>query len=344
MKFKQHRISRLNESVCKSLGITDDKKVDVVGTLNPTEVGAVNSEIELKEKQEEVFETQEKTTKEFIEENHDRDTKVVKDDGLKKMKLSESLFEDCEEDVDTSEIFNEEFTYDEPTNFGKGHTAPLVADYTSDITQLVKMLSDGDKDFALPSLKRIVARIIDNEKQVHNFNKYWTERYEAAIPFIDNQLSIIPQDVYNDIVKNLGLEESVVTEATAVAEPETKKRTRAPNEVKEKGNFSSEDLWLAVYDELSAEVDNEGEGKEVNKQLKARRGERYEKVLPIGDSDIVVYATKPEEFEFAKKVAEYYEVTYDEPKLDKNKATNDYYKYSMRIHIPMEDLYDWDND
>lgn len=312
MKFKQYRTSRLNESVCKSLGITDDKKVDVVGTLNPTEVEAVNSEIELKEKQEEVFETQEKTTEEFIEENHDRDTKVVKDDGLKKMKLSEALFDDFDEKEEVVEELEEE---DED---GWGDTIETALEEFFDLT----------------------------EKVAYEVRHCRRGTYAIRGDKVEDLVSVLSNlsDELTDAIDTISSEADSINEATAVAEPETKKRTRAPNEVKEKGNFSSEDLWLAVYDELSAEVDNEGEGKEVNKQLKARRGERYEKVLPIGDSDIVVYATKPEEFDFAKKVAEYYEVTYDEPKLDKNKATNDYYKYSMRIHIPMEDLYDWDND
>lgn len=311
MKFKQHKISRLNESVCKSLGLTDDKKVDVVGTLNPTEVEAVNSEIELKKKQEEIFETQKKTTDEFIDENHDRDTEVVKDGGLKKMKLSESLFDDFDEEEVVEEL-------DEEDEDGWGETVENALEEFFDLTEKLA--------YEIRHCKRGTYALRGNkvEDLISMLNNI-SEELTDAIDTIENQTDSI-------------------NEATAVAEPETKKRTRAPNEIKEKGNFSSEDLWLAVYDELSAEVDNEGEGKEVNKQLKARRGERYEKVLPIGDSDIVVYATKPEEFEFAKKVAEYYEVTYDEPKLDRNKATNDYYKYSMRIHIPVDDLYDWDNN
>lgn len=311
MKFKQYRTSRLNESVCKSLGVTDDKKVDVIGTLNLTEVEAVNSEIELKKKQEEIFKTQQKTTDEFIDENHERDTKVVKDDGLKKMKLSESLFEDFDEEEVVEEL-------EEEDEDGWGETIETALEGFFDLTEKLA--------YEVRHCKRGTYAIRGDK----------VEDLLSALDKISDELT--------DAIDTISNQEDSINEATAVAEPETKKRTRSPNEVKEKGNFSSEDLWLTVYDELSAEVDNEGEGKEVNKQLKARRGERYEKVLPIGDSDIVVYATKPEEFEFAKKVADYYGVTFDEPKLDTNKATNDYYKYSMRIHIPMEDLYDWENN
>ena len=96
---------------------------------------------------------------------------------------------------------------------------------------------------------------------------------------------------------------------------------------------------LAVYDELSATTDNEGAGQQVDKQIKARRGERYEHVYPHGDNDIIIYATKPEEFDFARRVCDHYGVSCDEPKADKNKTTNGFYKYSMIIHIPEDGLY-----
>ena len=146
-------------------------------------------------------------------------------------------------------------------------------------------------------------------------------------------------------LKKMHLSESLfedyIDEATAVAEPPVKKRTRGENEKKWIGDYSSEDLWLAVYDELSAEIDNEGKGQQVDKQIKARKGERYEHVYPDANSnDIIVYGTDLDKFEFAKRVADHYGVEYDEPKEDKNSRTNDYYKYSMRIRIPEDGLYD----
>ena len=141
-------------------------------------------------------------------------------------------------------------------------------------------------------------------------------------------------------MKKMHLSEALFEDAT-VEEP-VKKRPRAENEKKWIGDYSSEDLWLAVYDELSATTDNEGKGQQVDKQIKARRGERYEHVYPHGDSDIIIYATKPEEFEFAKKVANHYGVVAEEPKEDTNKLTNGFYKYSMIIRIPEEGLYSED--
>ena len=133
--------------------------------------------------------------------------------------------------------------------------------------------------------------------------------------------------------------DEVLNEAP-VATEEPKTRTRGENEVKYQRDYSSEDLWLAVYDELSSEVDNEGSGQQVDKQIKAKRGERYENVYPHGDSDIIIYATKPEEFEFAKKVADHYGVTCREPREDTNPATNGHYKWSMVIEIPEDELFD----
>lgn len=132
--------------------------------------------------------------------------------------------------------------------------------------------------------------------------------------------------------------DDTLNEAPVATEP--KKRARAENEVKYQRDYSSEDLWLAVYDELSSDLDNEGAGQQVDKQIKAKRGERYENVYPHGDSDIIIYATDPSEFEFAKKVAQHYGVTCREPVEDTNPSTNGHYKWSMVIEIPEDELFD----
>ncbi len=92
-------------------------------------------------------------------------------------------------------------------------------------------------------------------------------------------------------------------------------------------------LWIRVYDELSAEVDDE-KSPDVTKQIKARRGERYREVYPgPSDYDITVYGTKPEDFEFARKVADHYGVDIGEPKKSINKAASGYYTYTITLHI-----------
>jgi len=119
-------------------------------------------------------------------------------------------------------------------------------------------------------------------------------------------------------------------------EAPTKKRTRGANEERWGIDYSDTDLWLQIYDELDASLENEGTGQQVNRFLKPKKGERYQYIYPHGDNDIIVGAMKPEDFAYAKKVADYYGVTYDEPKEDKNPRTNQYYKWTMVIHIPKE--------
>lgn len=322
MKFKQYKISKLNESVIKALG-TEEQKAKYVATLNPTEAQAVNSEVERNNRTKEEFSEQEKNVEEFIKMNHDTEKKPLKDANLKKMKLSESLFEDAELE-ETDKISMDRTVYEKNE-------------------ELEETDEDGWGDTIENALEDFFGL---TEKVAYEIRHCRRGTYAVRGDKVEDLVSVLNNisDELTDAIDTISGQAEIINEAASEEKKIDGRQNRAPNEKKEKGNYSSEDLWLAVYDELSAEVDNEGEGKEVNKQLKAKRGERYEKVLPIGDSDIVVYATEPEKFEFAKKVANHYGVTFDEPKLDQNKSTNEYYKYSMRIHIPADDLYDWDNN
>ena len=91
--------------------------------------------------------------------------------------------------------------------------------------------------------------------------------------------------------------------------------------------YSSDDLWLQVYDDLSSEVDNEGKGKEVDKQVKIPRGKRFSgPYAGPGDYDLTVYGKTMEDLQWAKKVAGDYGVDI-EIKKDNNRDTNSYYPY-----------------
>lgn len=108
----------------------------------------------------------------------------------------------------------------------------------------------------------------------------------------------------------------------------TKKRTRSANTKKEDKLFSSDDLWLKVYDDLSSEVDNEGPNGEVNKEVKIPRGKRF--IGPYagpGDYDLTVYGKTMDDLKWAKKVADHYGVNI-ETKKDTNRRTNIYYPYT----------------
>lgn len=371
-------MNAMNEALLKR-PLDGKEEVDVVATVPLAYADAVEQHIKTEKKMEDDFKEPKKNVEDFLKVNHDKDQKPKGTPELKKMKLTEAT------------------DFGDPMEFGRGPCVPLVYDMTSDITQLVKMLSEGDeyRDYGITTLKRLVPRLMDNKQSIENFNEYWAARYSAAIDYIDKQIALIPEDVLNEILGiktedinstvdvdipddddvegikefldfnvpvtasvqangnnvpflngtsktedvdpdffQLDADDTLTESPVAVAEPETKKRVRSPNEEKDPWDYSSEDVWYAVYDELSASVDNEGKGQQVDKQIKAKRGERYEHVYPHGEKDIIVYAKDPEEFEFAKKVAKHYGVTCEEPKRDENRNSNGFYKYSMVINMP----------
>lgn len=209
-------MNRLNEELLRVPNMeTDDK---IVTAVNPDYSDAVNEHKKIEDKLKDDFKEQEKEKEAFIKDTERREIKFSAPKQIKQMKLAESLFEDYSEAPDTYiEPLDEAFSYDEPTNMGKGYTAPLVDDYTSDITQLVKIIDEGDKHFAKPALKRIVKRLFDNKQSVENFNAYWEERYPASIGSIDRQLELIGPMLLKELLSD-SVEESM-NEATAVAEP-----------------------------------------------------------------------------------------------------------------------------
>lgn len=350
MKMKKFQPCALNEALMQSASTAaDNRDGEIMAATDPTYTDAMNQSRKTDKELSHRFEEMNKEAEKFVETNHEREVKVKTTPEMKKAHLSEALFEDFEtpvvhdeeivdEKTETStQTLTEATDFGDPTELGRAACSPLVPDFTSSIRDYVQHM--GEPGVTLNGLNGFVRSLFDSKETVERFNAYWTERYPLLIQNIDDQVAMIPQDMLRQV---LALKEDLVEAPVDTEEEPAKKRTRAGNEKKWIGDYSSEDLWLAVYDELSAEVDNEGSGQQVDKQIKARRGERYEKVFPHGDSDIIIYATKPEEFEFARKVAEYYGVVAEEPKEDKNKNTNGLYKYSMVIRIPEDELYSED--
>lgn len=110
-------------------------------------------------------------------------------------------------------------------------------------------------------------------------------------------------------------------------EQEKKKRVRSANVKKKDKLYSEDDVFVQVYDDLSSEVENEGRGKEVNKQVDVPRGKRY--IGPYvgpGDYDLTVYARTRDDLKWAEKIADHYGVKID-IKEDRNKTTNSYYPW-----------------
>ena len=342
MKFKNYRMSALNESLLRNQDLESDDGLDVVGTLPYADAMERNRSIRHRKALDDAMEDFDDSMKDFIDDTMRREINTKTTGEMKRMKLSESLFEDVkvvspsveEEEIvvkpteTTTDGLTEAVDFGNPLDMGRGACAPLALDYTSAIEGYANHM-DGPEEarIAQNALNTFRESLEDRLVEVENFNSYWTARYPAMLEVMNRQVELI----------NSVLGDSGVTEA--VEAPVVKKRTRSENEKKWIGDYSSEDLWLAVYDELSATTDNEGAGQQVDKQIKARRGERYEHVYPHGDNDIIIYATKPEEFDFARRVCDHYGVSCDEPKADKNKTTNGFYKYSMIIHIPEDGLY-----
>lgn len=147
------------------------------------------------------------------------------------------------------------------------------------------------------------------------------DTYNGTYVLLDRVLST--KELYNfDLKERSPID---LQESEEVEQP-VKRRGRPKADPKDK-MFSDGDLWLQVYDDLSSEVDNEGKGKEVNKQVKIPRGKRF--IGPYagpGDYDLTVYGKNMEDLQWAKKVADHYGVDI-EIKKDNNSNTNSYYPY-----------------
>lgn len=114
-------------------------------------------------------------------------------------------------------------------------------------------------------------------------------------------------------------------ECSEVELKEARTRETIPEEDK---LYSEDDKWLQVYDDLSAEVQNEGPGYEVNKQVKGipPRKRYFGPYVGPGDYDLTVYARTEDDLKWAKKIADHYGVKFEKHK-DNNKKTNGYYPW-----------------
>ena len=292
------------------------------------------------------FKEAEDNLAEFEKETQRTQINVKGTPEMKKMHLDESLFEATEHpDKDALRIstdirdfmennddmlYNEEeyFTYEDRRALSKASSAlaAFAEMYADDhLNEAVGKSTDPVYKQA-EQIADAIQQFIDDNKELVNDREWFTDKVsleKAQRAFEDFAVK------YAHIMDMGNVTEAVVTD-------EPKKKTRGKNEVKRPEDYSSADLWLQIYDELDASLENEGEGQQVNRFLKSRKGDRYQYIFPHGDNDIVVGATDPSKFEYAKKVADYYGVTYDEPKEDKNPSTNKYYKWTMVIHIPQD--------
>ena len=140
----QKRIHRLNVDLLRVDGLEEKEKLvkEPVEAVDPTYNDAINSHKNLKDNLEDSFKEQTKETEKFVKENDKRDVKVKGTKEMKKLKLSESLFEavavDEEEDIE-SEIDPEEDIY------YKKKRAPLADIIMCELSvgEVVYVLRDG---------------------------------------------------------------------------------------------------------------------------------------------------------------------------------------------------------
>ena len=251
----------------ESLFSTDSELVsydemDVDAVADPTYVDAINNRQKTIKELNKRFKDKEKERDDFVKQNHNTDFKPKTDKELKKLKLSEALFEAndvkeqvtdfvsnlindtldnlsqvvaskisgydadwCDSDGQTaianrlaqnidsvvdaivavlfsnSGELNEATEYDHPEAMGRGTCAPLVFDSTRRIQQNLKYLNNEDermRSVAKKDLQVCIEDLEDQRQTVENFNTYWTTRYEASLNFIQAQLDLIPQDLFNE--------------------------------------------------------------------------------------------------------------------------------------------------
>ena len=330
----QKDMSRLNEAIIGNCNMEQPEgEMEVGAQTSVVYADAINTRRKREKKIADDFKEQDKIMSEFEEESQRTETKPEVTADMKKMKLAENLFEDVNSeyyvgDEETGRVYTDiNSAVDAVKSFLNSKNPVKVVAYDIALFDDSK-IQESKEDTKLykqaekiaDTLDEFIARI----GKIKNIEDYIVSSDFDAL----NKASEVLQDFaiqYSHVTDNEN-----VFEAVAAAP----KRTRAENEVKYGIDYSDTDLWLQVYDELDASLGNEGEGQQVNRKVKGRKGDRYEKVLPYGDNDIIVYATKPEEFEFAKKVADFYGVKTEAPKEDKNSRTNSYYKWSMVIRIP----------
>ena len=364
------KINRLNEELLRVPNMEREKEeVEPKEAMPPDFAGAVEDHNKIRNRLKDVFKEQEKSTEEFIKETEKTETPKVTNPEMKKMKLSESLFEDVkvespavddEEIVDTkTETSTQSLTEDVSEGkfdkyigqFGSGPCAPIshLSYWERHLNDAIKHLNDEKYgEIAETEVAESLDNIKANLQEFVDFNNYWTKHYElvrqAFNQVIENAdvKTNMPEsliDLDMPITANVTANGNTVpflngTSKTEEVEDDLKEATAVLNRPVISDTIEDadegDDLWTKVYDELDASLDPQ----DCNREVRAKRGERYQKVHTSNDG-IVVYGTNESELEFAKKVADHYGCEYT-VKEDKNSNTNEYYKYSLTIHMPLE--------
>lgn len=365
------KINRLNEDLLRVPNMEREGEIEAKEAMPPDFAGAIEDHNKIEDKLENDFKEQEKAKEEFIKQTEKTETPELSTPEMKKMKLSESLFEDVKVEspaVDDEEVIDKKTETPTETltedvskgkfdeyigSFGAGPCAPVsqLRYWERHLKDCIKHLNDDEhKEIAEQEVAKILEYIKDNLQEFIDFNNYWTKHYAIVREEFSRVLEEtdiktgFPESLseFFDIKPNINLDasgqsvgllggkggsvtnEEVIDEATAVLD-----RPVVIADTIEDAD-EGDDLWTKVYDELDASLDPQ----DCNREVKAKRGERYQKVHTSNDG-IVVYGANESELDFAKRVADHYGCEYT-VKEDKNSNTNEYYRYSLTIHMPLE--------
>lgn len=355
MHFKMVKPNKLLEDLDNRL----TPKKDIANSPHPTMADASEEEDIHKKQIDKDFKEQKKGKEDFVKRNHDRT-------GGQEGVITESV--DDYDTHSTIKAYGKTFIVDSKEEIGKPPKAKITLSTRYDEEKYYwANYEDGKCDFiydgVVKNIKNYIVDVSDEES--------YHDQFVDVIHDIIDELCFLnsnfkSRSVTDSMRRNRGkvyLDESLFTgkevcpecgkpkercicdshkkevkesvidipkrSRSAVEKPEDKLR----NQIK---GMDQDEIWMEVYDELSATTDNEGTGKDVDKKMKAKRGERYEHVYPssIYDYGLVVYAPTIEDFNFAKKVAKRYGCIYKEPKVSVGMSRNSYYKYEMTIIVP----------
>lgn len=346
IKIKQ---SKLNEAIIGNCNMeVPEGTVETKGSVPEVYADAVNQRRNREKKIADDFKEQDKAIEEFAKESQKTESKPKGTPEMKKLHLSESLFEEALDNEDLNrrasdivasikefieKVKQPNISYEEIDNY--------------DIKDMQKVVDKLDKFSKISSHKEGSmdesftpnSKLYKQAEEIADYlEEFMNNDVVTSSDYLDDNDRGMLTDTY-DLLMDFSHHYSTTMDDENVfeaVETPVKKRTRGANEERWGIDYSDTDLWLQIYDELDASLENEGTGQQVNRFLRPKKGERYQYIYPHGDNDIIVGAMKPEDFAYAKKVADYYRVTYDEPKEDKNPRTNQYYKWTMVIHIPKE--------
>ena len=304
--FKKKRHVSENFDVGKANMETPNYEIKINGQVPIDYATAINDRQKRIDKIEKDFEKKDKLTDEFIEEQDNRRMNESFNSNL----YDESIFltDKLNKFIDRINNLEDVDSYISDFDIQKLNDASTILDnFTTAYKSGGYQLKESSKAQQIKKEnKELEAKLKSEGKDIEK------EKLNGSL----NDLTMKYVDSTIDNLK----------ESDEETEQPVKRRGRPKADPKDK-MFSEDDLWLQVYDDLSSEVDNEGKGKEVNKQVKIPRGKRF--IGPYagpGDYDLTVYGKNMEDLQWAKKVADHYGVDI-EIKKDNNSNTNSYYPY-----------------